>query len=126
MVFHFAPLWQGDMHRETHIQVKRFLACNWENLHEKFILRAQVLMTNLNSIPFPQHDPPTHKCLFRNLVLGHAREYSWAICVLALFFLKPTSSNTTSIFIALHPKSNGYFPLFHKAQQHILGFTTSE
>jgi hypothetical protein len=64
------------------------------------------------SIPFPQHGPPTHKRLFRNLTLGRVGEYSWTIHALAPFFLAPTSSNTTSTFITVHLKSNGYFPFF--------------
>ncbi len=35
--------------------------------------------------------------------------YFWATCVLAPFFRPPTSSDTTLVFTALHPKSNGYF-----------------
>jgi hypothetical protein len=66
------------------------------------------------SIPFPQHDPLIHKCLFHSLALGRVREYFRAAHVLAPFSLAPTSSNTTLVLIAPHPKSNGYFPLFFK------------
>jgi hypothetical protein len=66
------------------------------------------------SIPFPQHDPLIHKCLFHSLALGCVREYFRAAHVLAPFSFAPTSSNTTLVLIAPHPKSNGYFPLFLK------------
>jgi len=66
------------------------------------------------SMPFPQHDPLTHKCLFHSLALGRVREYFRAAHVLAPFFLAPTSSITTLVLIAPHPKSDGYFPLFFK------------
>jgi hypothetical protein len=68
----------------------------------------------LNYIVFPQHDPPTHKCLLHSLTLGRAWEYSQATHTLAPFSFAPTSSNTTSTFIALHTKCNGYFLLFLK------------
>ncbi len=115
MVSHFAPSWQGDMHRETQIRLKSFLTSNWENLHEEFILRAQVFVANSNSMPLPQHDPPTHKHLFHSLILEHATKYFRIVHALALFFLTPTSFNTTLALTALHPKSNGYFPLFLEA-----------
>jgi hypothetical protein len=63
------------MHRETRIWLKRFLTNNWENLQKEFFLHAQALLISLNSIPFPQHDPLTHKCMFHNLALGYAGEY---------------------------------------------------
>jgi hypothetical protein len=80
-------------------------------LQEEFFLQAQALLANLNSITFPQHGPLTHKCLFCSLALGCAREYFWAVCVLAPFSPTPTFSNTTSTLTALHPKLDGYFPL---------------
>jgi len=70
------------------------------------------LATNSKSVPFPQHDTPTHKHLISSLVFGHVGEYSRATCTLAPFSPAPMSSNTTSAFIALHPESNGYFSLF--------------
>jgi hypothetical protein len=39
----------------------------------------------------------------------HVREWTH---VLAPLSLTPTSFDTTSTLIALHPESNGYFPLF--------------
>jgi len=33
---------------------------------KKFFLQAQTLLANLSFILFPQHDRPTHKCLFYN------------------------------------------------------------
>jgi hypothetical protein len=70
-------------------------------------LRAQALSTNSNSIPFPQHDLPTHKRLFPSSTLGCAGEYLWAACALA-----STSFNTTSAFTTLHLELDGYFSLF--------------
>jgi hypothetical protein len=55
-----------------------------------------------------------YKCLIYNLVLGCAWKYSWTTCVLAPFSLALTSFDTTSIFITLHPKLEGFFPLFLK------------
>ncbi len=75
-------------------------------------MQVKVLLTNSNSIIFPQHDPPTHKRLFHSLTLGRAREYSQTIYVLAPFSLAPMSFNTTSTLTTLHFESNGYFPLF--------------
>jgi hypothetical protein len=77
-------------------------------------LWAQVLSANSNSILFTQHDLPTHKCLLHSLTLGHATKYFQAICVWAPFSPSPTSANTTSTFITLHPELNGYFPIFFK------------
>ncbi len=82
-----------------------------ENLQE-FFLRAEALSTNLNLILFPQHDPPTHKCLLHSLTLGYVGEYFQVVRVLAPFTLTPTSSNTTSTLTALHLESNGYFLFF--------------
>ncbi len=73
---------------------------------------TQVLLTSSSSIFFPQHDPPTHKCLLHNLTLGCAREYFWVAHVLAPFSPTPTSSNTTLTLSTLHLKSNGYFLFF--------------
>ncbi len=73
---------------------------------------AQALLTSSTSIPFPQHDLPTHKCLFHNLTLGHVGEYFQATHILTPFSPAPTSSNTTSVLTTLHPKSYGYFLLF--------------
>jgi membrane-anchored protein YejM (alkaline phosphatase superfamily) len=61
---------------------------------------------------FPQRDPLTHKHFFRSLGLKHAREYSQATHVLALFTFTPTSSDTTLAFTPLHIESNNYFPFF--------------
>jgi hypothetical protein len=60
-----------------------------------FFLQAQTLVASSNLIIFPQHDFLTCKCLFRNLTLGHAREYYRATHALAPFFPTPTFSNTT-------------------------------
>jgi hypothetical protein len=59
---------------------------------------------------FTQHDPPTHKCLFQNLVLGCVREY-FQTNALTPFSLAPTSSDTTLIFIVLHYESDGFLSL---------------
>jgi hypothetical protein len=75
-------------------------------------LWAQALSASSSSIPFPQHDPLTHKRLLYNLTLGRAGEYFLPTCVLAPFFPTPISSNTTLAFTTLHPESNGYFSLF--------------
>jgi hypothetical protein len=82
-------------------------------------LAKRVFFTSLNCNkfelnPFPQHDPLTHKRLFHNLILGGAGEYSQTIRTLTPFSPTPTSSNTTSTFIALHLKSNGYFSFYLK------------
>jgi hypothetical protein len=71
---------------------------------------AQALTTRC--IPFPQHDPPTHKCFFHSLTFGRVGEYFQAAHVLASFSPTPTSSNTTLTFTTLHPKSYGYFLFF--------------
>jgi hypothetical protein len=39
-------------HKEMWIQLKHFLASDWENLQEEFFLWAQALSANLNSILF--------------------------------------------------------------------------
>jgi hypothetical protein len=96
-------------HTEMPIQFKHFLIGDHENLD--FFLQAQVL-TSLNSMPLPQHDPRVHKHLFHSLVLGCAKEYVRATCVLAPLFLTSTSSNTTSIIFTLHPQLDGFLPLF--------------
>jgi len=101
-------------HRKTWIRLKRFLAIDWENLQEEFFLQAQVLSTSLNSICFPQHDPPTHKRLFHSLAFGCVREYSWTSWALAPFSPTPTSFDTTSALTTLHFKSSGYFLFFYK------------
>jgi len=75
-------------------------------------LWAQVLVTSSSSMPLTQHDPLTHKHIICNFILGCAREYSQATCVLAPFFFTPTSSETTSTFTTLHFKSNKIFPVF--------------
>ncbi len=88
-------------------------------------MQAQVFLTNSNSIPFPQHDLPTHKHLFRSLALGCIKEYFWVAHVLAPFFPTPTSFDTTSTFTALHPNLDGYFPLFfndYKLDQDLIFF----
>jgi hypothetical protein len=66
-------------------------------------------------MPFPQHDPPSHKCLFHSLVFGCAGKFYFkATYALAPFSLAPTSFDTTLTLITLHLESNGYFPLFLK------------
>jgi len=112
--FTLLPHGQAIKHKETRIRLKHFLTNQWENLQDEFFLRAQVLLTNSSSTPFPQHDPLTHECLFHNLALGRAREYSWAAHILAPFSLTPTSFDTILALIALHLESNGYFPFFFK------------
>jgi hypothetical protein len=89
----------------------RVLIGDWENLQE-FFLWAQVLATSLSSMPFPQHDPPIHKCFLHSLIIRRAKQYSWATHILAPFSLTPTSFDTTSTFIALHFNLDGYPPLF--------------
>jgi hypothetical protein len=86
-------------------------------LAEGVFLWAQVFSASLNSIPFPQHDPPIDKRLLHNLTLGRVREYSRVAHVLAPFFLAPTSLNTTSAFTTLHPKLDGYFSLFFEGYE---------
>jgi len=65
-------------------------------------------------MPFPQHNYPIHKHFFHILVLKHVMGYSQVIHILAPFSFAPTSSNTSSTFIALHLELNGYFSLFLK------------
>jgi hypothetical protein len=65
-------------------------------------------------VPFPQHYPPTHKCLFRNLVLGRAWEYSKTTHALAPFSPTPTSFDTTLTLTALHFNLDGNFSFFLK------------
>jgi hypothetical protein len=55
-------------------------------------------------MPFIQHDPPTHNCLFCSLVLGRVGEYFRIACALAPFLFTPTSFDTTSILMTLHPQ----------------------
>jgi hypothetical protein len=83
-------------------------------LWEEFFLWAQVLVTSSSSssMPLAQHDPLTHKHIICNLILGCAREYFQATCVLAPFFSTPTSSEMISTFTTLYFKSNNFFPLF--------------
>ncbi len=75
-------------------------------------MQTEALLTNSSFILFPQHDPSTHKHLFHNLALGCVGKYSWVARILAPFFPTPTSSDTNSFLIALHPKSNRYFSFF--------------
>jgi hypothetical protein len=72
------------------------------------------LLTNSSSILFPQHDLPTHKHLSRNLAFNRAGEYFRAARALAPFSPALMSSHTTLAFTTLHPKLNGYFPIFFK------------
>jgi hypothetical protein len=65
-------------------------------------------------VPLPQHNPPTHKCLFHILVLEHVREYFRIIHILAPFSFAPTSSNISSTFTTLHLELDGYFSFFLK------------
>ncbi len=83
---------------------------DWENLQNKFFLRAQALLVSLNSIPFPKHDLLIHKCLFHTLTFGRVREYSQVVHILA----PSTSSNPTLTLITLHLEPNGYILLFLK------------
>jgi hypothetical protein len=99
-------------HKDKRIQVKRFLAGDWENLQDEFFLRSQALLASSRSIPFPQLDPLIQKCLFHSLSLGHAGEYLQVAHVLAPFSLASMSSNTTSVFTTLHPELDNYFPFF--------------
>jgi hypothetical protein len=61
-----------------------------------------------------QHDHIVQKCLSHILIFEHVGEYSQTTHVLALLSLAFTSFDTTSTLIALHLKSNGYFPLLLK------------
>jgi len=81
-------------------------------LQEEFFLRVQALVTSLSSIPFLQHDPPTHKCLFHSLVLGCVREYFRVAHILVPFSFALMSFDTTLVFITLHLELDGYFSLF--------------
>jgi hypothetical protein len=65
-------------------------------------------------MPLPQHDPRIRKCILCNFIFKCAKEYFQVTHVLAPFTPSPTSFDTTSILITLHPKSNGHFPLFLK------------
>jgi hypothetical protein len=78
----------------------------------RYFLWAQVSYASSSSMPFPQHDPLTHKHLFCSLTFGHVGKYSRATCALAPVSSTPTSSNTTSALAPLHPKSNGHFFFF--------------
>ncbi len=89
-------------HREIQIRLKCFLINDWENLW------AQVLAISLSSIPFPQHDLPTHKNMFHNFSLWPCRGIFLSSCVLAPFSLAPMSFDTTLALTALHLESNGY------------------
>ncbi len=100
-------------HRKMWIQLKHFLADNWENL-QKFFLWTQTFLASSSSIPFPQHDLPTHKCLLHSLAFGRAGEYFQAAYALAPFSPTCTSFYTTLALTTLHLESNGYFPLFLK------------
>jgi hypothetical protein len=60
-------------------------------------------MTSLNSMAFPQHDPPTYKCIIHSLVLGCVGEYFRATRALAPLSPTPTSFDTTLTLCALHP-----------------------
>jgi len=81
-------------------------------LQNEFFLRAQALLANLNSIPFPQHDFPTHKHLLHSLALGFAREYSWVACALVPFPFTSMSFDTTLTFTTLHLEIDVYFSFF--------------
>jgi hypothetical protein len=50
--------------------------------------------------------------LLCSLALGRAREYLWAVHVLALISFASMSFDTTLVLTALHPKSDGYFLFF--------------
>jgi hypothetical protein len=89
--------------KETHVV---------ENASFQFFLRAQVLATNLSSMPRAQHDRLIHKRLFHNLVFKCSGEYFQTTSVLASFSLAPTSFDTILTFIVLHPKTNSFFLFF--------------
>jgi len=63
-------------------------------------------------MPPSQHDLPTHKHLFCNLVLKRALEYFQITCTLAPISLTPTSFDTTLTFTALHRELDIIFLLF--------------
>ncbi len=69
------PRDKATKHKVMQVQLKHFLVGDWENLQE-FFLWAQVLATSLNSMPFPQHDPPIHKCFLHSLIIRRAKQYS--------------------------------------------------
>ncbi len=112
--FVLPPYGRAMGHREMWIQLKCFLVSDYENLQEKIFLRTQSLAKSSNLVPFPQNDPTTHKRLFPILILKCLREYSRATHALAPFSPTPMSFDTTLVLTALHPESNGYFPLFLK------------
>jgi hypothetical protein len=77
---------------------------------KSFFLGAKALSANLNLIPFPQHDFPTHKRLLHSLTFCCVREYFQRACALAPFSFTPTSFDITSTVTELHPEFDGYFP----------------
>ncbi len=109
-------------HRKMQIQLKCFLACDWVNLQKENSLWAQALVGNSNFVPFPQHDPITHKHFLCNLVLRCAREYFKTTHALASFSLEPMFFDTTSILTRLCPELNNYILFFlqdYEPNQHL-------
>jgi hypothetical protein len=94
------------------IQLKHFLASDWENMYKAFIFLASTSAKNSNSMPLAQHDPPTHKHLFHNLVLRCVEKYFQTTHILAPFSPAPMSFDTTLTLTTLHPKLDNFFMFF--------------
>ncbi len=75
---------------------------------------AQTLAIDFSSMLLPHHDSQGHKCLHCSLILGCVGEYFQATRTFSPFTLAPMSFDTTLVLTTLHPKLNGYFPLFLK------------
>ncbi len=78
-------------------------------MYEGFFLQAQALATNSNLMPLAQRDPPIHKHIFHNLILGCARKYFQTTHILAPFFPTPVSFDTILALTTLHFESNNFF-----------------
>jgi hypothetical protein len=112
MVFCFAPSWWGNKAYGNTDLTLAFFHKILGKLVGRIFLKAQGLATSSSSIPFSQHDPPTHKHLLHNFAFRHVGEYFQATRALAPFSSSSTSFNTTSTFITLHPEADGYFVFF--------------
>jgi hypothetical protein len=92
--------------------IQSFFNVRLGKLAKGFFLQAQVSSASSSSIPFPQHDPPTHKCFFCSLALGHVGEYFRVTRILAPFSPTPMFFDNTLALTTLHLELNGYFLAF--------------
>jgi len=106
----------GEVTRHKEMDWTQMLFSRWlgKLAIRGFFLWAQALLASSSSIPFPQHEPLTHKHSLHSLAFKRVWEYFRIVRALEPFSIAATSFDTTSGITTLHPKLDGYFPLFLK------------